>query len=104
MASDATGTKSVTNTLSTTTADLITLQGIWDGVEIHNHDATNMLYVRFDGTAPVAEANETETVPPASAKTFWPMLVGPTANLGHHVIRVVGDGGKYTVTGIAGRP
>ena len=102
MASDATGTKSVTNTLSTTVADLITLQQAWDGVEIHNHDSSNILYVRFDGTAPVAEANETESVPVSSSKTFRPMLVGPTAAAGHHVIRVVGSGGKYTVTGIAG--
>lgn len=102
MATDATGTKSVTNTLSGTTADTITLQGIWDGVEIHNHDASNILWVTFDGTTPQADANECESVPPSSVKTFMPMLVGPTASLGHHTIKVVGSGGKYTVTGVAG--
>ena len=101
MASDSTGTKSVTNTLSTTVADSIRLQQAWDGVEIHNQDATNILYVRFDGTTPVAEANECESVPPSSVKTFMPMLVGPTTVAGAHAVGVVGSGGKYTVTGVA---
>jgi hypothetical protein len=100
MAADATGTKSVTNTLSTTVADSIRLQQCWPAVEIHNQ-GSNILYVRFDGTAPVSEANECESVPAGAVKSF-DVMVGPSTAAGAHVVGIVGSGDKYTVTGVAG--
>lgn len=100
MATDSTGTKSVTNTLTGTTADTIRLQQPFGKVEIYNHSETVNLFARFDGTAAVADANECEIIAPGEAKTFK-VLVGPTTASGCNPVSVVGNGQVYTVTGMA---
>lgn len=102
MASDATGTNSVTNTLTGTTADSVRLQGVFSIVEVENHSESLWLYVTFDNTTPVAEANNTFPVAPASSKTFEGVLVGPAAfqSGGCNAVGVVGNGNKYTVSGV----
>jgi hypothetical protein len=103
MAADATGTRSVTNTLSTTTADTITLQQAWPAVEIENHSETVELWARFDGTAAVADANECERIAPGSvggAAKLIRQTVGPGGGAkGENVVSVVGNSNQNTVTG-----
>jgi hypothetical protein len=96
MATDSTGTKSVTNTFSTTVADSVNLLQAWDRVEIENHDATNEMWARFDGTTAVADANDNGRIKPSGSKVFR-ALVGP----GHPAISVVGSGGQYTIDGVS---
>lgn len=95
MATDS-AVRSVTNTLSGTTADTITLLQAWPAIEVTNHDATDLLYVRMDGTAAVAGADNTTIVLPASTK-----IIKSSINAsGQTVVSVVGDGGTYTIEGV----
>ena len=96
MATDS-GVRSVTNTFSTTVADTVTLTQAWPYIAITNHDATNAVYVRFDGTTPVAEANENAVVRVSSTRVFH----APINSAGQVVVGLVGSGGKYTVEGLA---
>lgn len=92
--------RSVTNTLTGTTADVITLNQLWPAVEVHNHDADTPLYVLMDGTASptaVAEADATTIIPPGSSKVLRAVPVSGTRTI---VLGVVGDGGKYTIEGV----
>lgn len=102
MASDATGTRSVTNTLTSTTADTITLQQPWDAVEIENHSDTVELWARFSsaGTAAVADANECDRIAPNTAKTFRQFVGDPAKHPGAALISVVGNSQQYTVSGV----
>lgn len=95
MATDS-AVKAVTNTFSTTVADAITLTQGWPFVAITNHDASNPVYVRFDGTTPVAEADNNAIVRVSSTRVF---PVSPNSS-GQIVIGLVGSGGKYTVEGL----
>lgn len=97
MASDS-DVRSVTNTLTSTTADTVTLDQPWPAVEITNHDATNALYVRWDGTTAVAEANGCSVVLPGNTKVVKGEVAEGTRTI---VLSVVGDGNKYTVEGVA---
>lgn len=95
MATDS-AARSVTNTLTTTTADAITLTQPWAGISVTNHDATNALYFRQDGTTAVGEANDTTVVLPGQT-------VVASANVTSSktvVVSVVGNGNKYTVEGV----
>lgn len=86
--------RSVHATLSTTTADSVTWTGggPYNRIQVTNGDATNLLYVRFDGVTAVAAADGTYKVPVSSTRTF--NLEGAPA-----VISVVGNGGAYSVEG-----
>lgn len=94
MATDS-AVKSVTNTFTTTLADTVTLIQGWPFVAITNHDGTNAVYVRFDGTTPVAEADGTSIVRISSTRVF-PVSMN---SAGQHVVGLVGSAGKYTVEG-----
>jgi hypothetical protein len=95
MATDS-ATRSVTNTLTTTTADTVTLTQGWEAIAVTNHDAADIVYFRMDGTTAVAEADNTYVVLPG--KTV--IVPGTPNSSGQHVVSVVGDGGKYTVAGV----
>lgn len=92
--------KSVTNTFSTTVADVVTLDQLWPYVEITNHDGTNSMFMSMDGTlAPttaVADANDQEVIRPATSKLFRTRPIPGTNTI---VMSIVGSGGKYTVAG-----
>lgn len=95
MATDS-AARSVTNTLTGTTADTITLTQGWEAVAVTNHDATDVVYFRTDGTTAVAAANDTIPVLPGTTVI---RAVG-TNTSGQIVVSVVGDGGAYTVEGV----
>lgn len=92
-AQDMTGKRTITKTLSTTTADAITV-GHGGSVWVINHDTTNTLFVQVgDGaaaTVAVADADNAIPVPPG--KSVRVNLPGTQSYLS-----VVGSGGKYSV-------
>lgn len=95
MATDS-AVKSVTNTLTSTTADAVTLTQPWPAVEITNHHATEKLFGRADGTTAVAAADGTSVILPGTTKVIrarW------NASM-QTVISVVGDGNVYTIEGV----
>lgn len=100
MATDATGTRSVYNTLTSTTVDTVTLQGHWAAVEILNTDPADTLWVTV-GTVdvppgtPSASLNESFEVPPAST-----LIVEIQNNATvQPQVKILGDGGAYGVIG-----
>lgn len=95
MATDS-AVRSVTNTLTTTVADTITLTQAWRAIEVTNHDASDLLYLRQDGTTAVASADGTSVVLPASSK----VLAASVNGSGQIVVSIVGDGGTYTIEGV----
>lgn len=100
MATDS-SVKSVTNTLSGTTADAITLTQGWPAMEITNHDSADLLYVRVDGTTAVAQANGCTVILPGQTKVVQSSLnVSPSTGATSCFVSVVGDGGSYTVEGV----
>ena len=98
MATDS-AVRSVTNTLSTTVADSITLTQPWPAIDVTNHNTTNNLYVRQDGTTAVGAADGTTVILPGQSKVLAPMLysTGPTVP---HFLSVVGSGNVYTIEGV----
>lgn len=102
MATDS-AIKSVTNTLTGTTADTITLLQTYPAVEVTNFDSVNYVYVTMDGTsappAAVAEANNTTAIPPLSTKVIR-SVPRYDVNPNTIVLSVVGSGGKYTIDGV----
>lgn len=95
MATDS-ALRSVTNTLTTTVADTITLLQGWPAIEVTNRDDTNVLWVRQDGTTAVANADNATPIAPSSSK----ILASSPNSSGQHVISVVGSGGGYTIEGV----
>lgn len=97
MATD-TAAKAVHNTLSTTVADKVTITG-YDRVAIVNKDASQPLYVSWNGTdtptTAVAAANDTEYVAPGG---FIEIDAGGT---GGGAVSVVGSGNAYGVIGLS---
>lgn len=93
--------KSVTNTLTGTTADRITLDQLWPAIEITNQDTTNYAYIVMDGSATptaVAEADNATAIPPGVTKV---MRAIPSATLFTTIVlSIVGSGGKYTIEGV----
>lgn len=88
--------RSVTNTLTGTTADTVMLLQPWPAIEVTNHDATDKLYVRLDGTTAVAEANGTTPILPGTSK-----IIAASLNaVNQIVVSIVGDGGVYTIEGV----
>lgn len=101
MATDS-AVRSVTNTLTTTVADTVTLLQAWPAVEVTNHDASDLLYIRQDGTTAVAGADGTTVILPASSKVVKSTInVNTSTGASTTVISIVGDGGVYTIEGVA---
>lgn len=78
-------------TLTGTDVEIVNFDQVWDWYEVSNHDATDVIYYRLDGTSPVAAAEST-------------MRVGPGQSLaiqgkGSQQVRLIGDGGAYSVMG-----
>jgi len=99
--------RSIHATLSTTTVDIANLTQFWDAIEVTNRDTTNNLWVRFDQTDPVAEAEGTFVVPPSSAKVFQRGIANSAGVPGSttlatmcHPVKVLGNGGSYSVEGV----
>jgi len=99
-------TTSIHATLSTTTVDIANLTQFWGAIEVTNRDPINTLWLRFDGTDPVAEAEGTYVVPPSTSKTFVesynPAGVPGSTTLATmcHPVKVLGNGGAYSVEGV----
>lgn len=96
MATDS-AARSVTNTLSGTSEDVVTLTQRWPAIEVTNHDASIPLYIRQDGTTAVSEADNTTVIPAGLTKVI---KAEPTAGTDTIVISIVGDGNKYTIEGV----
>lgn len=82
-----TGGASAHATLTSTTADTVTLATKHQFVRVVNRDATTLLYVRVDGVTAVAEADETFVVLAASSRR----LRAPAA------LSIVGNANPYSV-------
>lgn len=98
MATDS-AVRSLTNTLSTTVADSITLTQPWPAIDVTNHDSTNSLYVRQDGTTAVGSADGCTVILPGQSKVLAPMLRSTGASV-PHFLSIVGSGNVYTVEGV----
>lgn len=87
--------KSVHNTLTSTTADTVTITG-YDLVDIINRSATEPLWVRYEGdaspTTAVAAADGTDYVAPGGFLRV---------DAGQGGISVVGNGNAYSVVGVS---
>lgn len=95
MATDS-AIRSVTNTLTTTVADTVTLTQPWPAIEVTNYDTTNTLWVRQDGTTAVASADNNTPIAAGTSK----ILSASITSSGTHVVSVVGSGGSYTIEGV----
>lgn len=95
MATDS-AVRSVTNTLTTTTADTVTLTQPWPAIAVTNYDTADIVYFRQDGTTAVAAANNTTVVMPGTTVTAAASVTGS----GTVVVSIVGDGGTYTIEGV----
>lgn len=95
MATDS-AVRSVTNTLTTTVADTVTITQAWPGIDVTNHSTTANLYVRYDGTTAVGAADGTTVLLPGQSK----VLAGSVNSSGQHVISLVGSANLYTVEGV----
>jgi hypothetical protein len=89
-------------TLTTTTADLISLNGGLIGFEVVNKDASNAVYFTWtdDGSTPttaVAAADDTDYVAAAGGSKL--VMCTPAGGVGIKV-SVVGNGGAYSVVGV----
>lgn len=101
MATDS-AVRSVTNTLSGTTADTVTLLQAWPAVSVTNHDASDLIYFRQDGTTAAAGADNTTLVLPGTtviAKTT--INRNESTGASTTTVSIVGDGGVYTIEGVA---
>lgn len=95
MATDS-ALRSVTNTLTTTVADTITITQAWPAIAVTNHDASDFVYFRQDGTTAVAAADNTTVVLPGTT-----VIRAASVNSSNQiVVSIVGDGGAYTVEGV----
>lgn len=90
MASETAG-YSVTNTLSTTTVDTITLNRIGGVLAVTNQDNTVALAFTLDGITPVLAGNDCYQVPPGMT-----MLVNNPPGQ-PVVVKLIGNGNVYNV-------
>jgi hypothetical protein len=95
MATDS-AVRSVTNTLTTTTADTVTLTQPWPAIAVTNYDSADILYFRQDGTTAVGAANNTTVVMPGTTVTAQASVNDDD----EIVVSIVGDGGVYTIEGV----
>ena len=94
--------KSVHNTLSTTTADKISFDQPWGGVEVTNNDASVRLFAAKNATA-VSAADGTEVIEPGTSKIVFPgQWVGdPDQDFSAgDYISIVGNGNIYSAEGV----
>lgn len=91
--------RSTTNTLTSTTADTITLTQLWGSVRVTNQHTSNWLYATPGGETAVAEADGTVAIPPGQSRTFKAERAEGTNTV---VVGVVGNGNVYTVEGMQG--
>lgn len=87
-----TGVKSAHATLTSTTADTVTLTGAGKYMRVANRHATEALWFRDDGTTAVAAADENYFVAPTQS-----VVLGPSKFGGSMVVSVVGNGNTYSV-------
>ena len=99
-------TRSIQATLTGTTVDIANLTQFWDAIEVTNRDTVNTVWVRFDGTDPVAEAEGTFVVSPSTSKVFRSGIMNEAGVPGSttlatmcHPVKVLGNGGAYSVEG-----
>ncbi len=90
--------KATHNTLSATSADTVAITG-YDQVDVINRDASEPLYVTWEGdgspTTAVVEADDTEYVAPGG-------FVRIDANgTGGGKLSLVGNGNAYSVVGVS---
>ncbi len=95
MATDS-AVRSVSNSLTTTVADTVTITQAWPAISVTNADTTNDAWVRYDGTTAVALADNNTRVPAGTTV----ILAGSVNSSGQHVISIVGSGGGYTIEGV----
>lgn len=95
MATDS-AVRSVTNTLTTTVADTVTLTQAWPSVDVTNHSTDTAMYIRYDGTTAVGGADGTTVILAGQSKVIQGGLTGA----GTIVISVVGSGNTYTIEGV----
>jgi hypothetical protein len=92
--------KTANKTLSTTVVDDVTVSRRFGKVAVTNRDPTNVLWVTV-GTvvappaAPVANTDEIEAIPPNTTR----VLDVPSAGQSQPVVKVLGSGGGYSVSG-----
>lgn len=87
---------SVTETLTSTTADTVTLNQLWPAIQVTNHGSP-AIYLRMDGVTAVSEADGTVVVLPNSTRTIRSRVVTPATDT--IVVSIVGDGNTYTIEG-----
>lgn len=97
MATDS-AVRSVTNTLSTTVADTVTLLQGWPAVQITNHDTINTVYFRQDGVTAVAAADGASVLLPGQSTVAATIIIPGAAQTS--VVSIVGNGGSYTIEGV----
>lgn len=105
MATDS-STAAVTNTLSSTTVDTITVQPGWTAfahtLVVVNWDTTNALFFRYDATG------STPPDPTSEGDDCLPVLTESTTSIRlprsvqSCVVKVIGNGNKYTVAVLPG--
>lgn len=91
-------TKAIHATLSGTTADTVAITG-YDTVDVINRDASNPLYVAYEGddtpVTAVAAADDTAVVAPGG-------FIRVDANgTGGGKLSIVGSGNAYSVVGVS---
>ena len=91
MAANA-GAKACSFTLSGTTADTVNFTRSGGSLIVTNRHATEMLWVRLDGTTAVAAADENYAVPAGTSLTLSGGKFG-----GNQTRSVVGNGNTVTV-------
>ena len=100
--------RAVNATLTATTADVVQITQFWDALDIGNFDADTPLYISFDGSTPVAGAEGLQVIPGGESRRFRTIANADgvpgstTAATVCHRVGVVGDGGAYSVAGVAG--
>jgi mannose-6-phosphate isomerase-like protein (cupin superfamily) len=79
-------------TLTTTTADTVTLTGQGVSLAVTNHDASEKLWFTINGATAVALADENFIVLPGNTKVLGVMTTSASV-----VVSVVGNGNVYSV-------
>lgn len=100
-------TRAKNATLTGTTVDTVTIKGTYQKVEILNRDATNTVWVTLTPANvpnvanlpidPVAAADEAFPVPPSTAFIYS----HDGASALSYKVKILGNGGAYSVIGVA---
>ena len=89
--------KAKTATLSSTTVDTLTFSQLWDMIEVVNLTGTSGVAFTVDGTTPAVDGDDCYQVDPGSS-----LKIDASANVTgtSMVVKVIGNGNKYRVTGV----